>query len=149
MRVYQWYLDDAIPLPPLKPDQAPLQQVNLTADVTRFLRRQLDLPGKMRGGMLFGLASGETLEVHLATRLGHPTTQRERVLEPDRGFALGVSETLLALGRQNWDWCGNWLSYPHAHLDGVQCDLHWLIRGARQGIVDEQHPLLVAGRPAR
>lgn len=145
MRVYQWYLDGVHPPPHSTLDHALPEHLHITTHATRFLRQQLELPGKTRGGMLFGISNGDTLEVHLATRLGHPATERDRVLEPDRGYALGVSEALSALGKGNWDWCGNWLSYPHVHLEGIRTDLNWLIRGARQGLVDEEHPLLVVG----
>ncbi|MGY2895518.1 hypothetical protein [Deinococcus sp. UYEF24] len=126
-----------------------LERVVLSALAVQFLKQQLHLPGRARGGLLFGHHHGDTLRVLLAGSGGLPGWLRgdeERaVLDIDARFAFGWGEAVSELLQGHVDWCGNWLMHPDEQLAGHGRDHHWFRRGLKRGLFDDRHILLVAG----
>ena len=133
--------------PTRKPDN--IERVVLSGLVVKFLQRQLGLPGKARGGLLFGHHFEDTLHVLLAGTAGLPWWYRgdeERsVLDVDPRFTLGWSEAVQVVLQGHADWCGNWLVQPDEQLGNAARDARWFRRGLKLGIFDDRNILLVAG----
>ena len=126
-----------------------LERVVLSALAVKFFKRQLHLPSRARGGLLFGHHHEDALRVLLAGSCGLPVWARgdeERaVLDVDARFALGWSEAVSELLQGHADWCGNWLVHPDEQLAGHGRDHHWFRLGLRRGLVDDRHILLIVG----
>lgn len=129
-------------------EAAPLEGVRILGEARTFLRRQLDMPGRLRGGLLFGARIGRDLHVETASGMGLPAWYPEPglgVLEVDQRYVMGWSDCLEGLFGGRLDWVGNWLAFEDNRLPGVREDLRWLARGARLGLFDDGHPLVVLG----
>lgn len=149
MRARQRYLSllpaDS-PLP--DPEIGPPAQVTFAGRTQRYLRRQLAVPGRLRGGLLFGERHGEILHIVLASPLGYPwwyTDPRQAFLHPDERYLLGWSDCVEEVYGGRVDWVGNWLAYPNNTLGDIREDIRWIDLGAQHGLVDDRHLLLVVG----
>ncbi len=133
--------------PSTKPDN--IDRMYASPLVTRFLQRQLGLPGRVRGGLLFGHHFEDTLHVLTASTAGLPwwygKDEERAALSIDERFTLAWSEAVGEVWQGYADWCGNWLIQPDEQLGGVERDARWFRRGVRKGVFDDRHPLLVVG----
>lgn len=129
-------------------DLIPFEGVAFTREARHFLRRQLSISGRLRGGLLFGAQKGKTLEVMLASSMGYPwwyADQQQTPLHLDERYILGWSDCVEALHGGRVDWVGNWLAYPNSTLDDECEDLTWLDLGTKHGLFDDRHVLVVVG----
>ena len=126
----------------------PLDNLFLEEPVQRFLQRQLAVPGRWRGGLLFGQARLGTLRVVHASPPAYPSLDsgsRESPLHLDPRYVLGWSDCIQAVHGNQMDWVGNWLAAPDSQLRELEEQLNWVRRGGRRGLFDDRHPLVVIG----
>lgn len=129
-------------------DLVPLDGVSLGKHARHSLRRQLYVPGRLRGGLLFGMYKDGILEVTLATPMGYPwwySSPNDALLGLDERYVLGWSDCIETIHGGKVDWVGNWLAYPDSSLGDVRQDLTWLYLGAEHGLIDDRHVLLMIG----
>lgn len=125
----------------------PVSRLAFTPFARRLLQRQLSLPGRLRGGLLFGRVVGTEVEVQLVSSLGSRwwLTPELGPLHLEAEYVLGWSDALEAEHGGQMDWVGHWIAQPDNRLPDLQADLNWLDQAARAGLVDSLHPLMVAG----
>lgn len=126
----------------------PVKRITVVRAARHSLRRQLDVPGRLRGGLLFGACRDGSLEVMLATPMGYPwwySDPSDALLGLDERYVLGWSDCVETLHGGKVDWVGNWLAYPDSSLGDVRQDLTWLYLGAEHGLIDGRHVLLMIG----
>jgi hypothetical protein len=134
--------------PILDEDLVPLERVTLVSAARHSLRRQLYVPGRLRGGLLFGRCRDGTMEVMLATPMGYPwwySNPSDALLAHDERYVLGWSDCIETIHGGTVDWVGNWLAYPDSTLGAVCQDLTWLHLGVEHGLIDDRHILLMIG----
>ncbi|WP_157448803.1 hypothetical protein [Deinococcus peraridilitoris] len=121
----------------------------LYATAWKFLQRQLGLPGRTRGGLIFGHHFQDTLHVLLAGTSGLPWwykhDEERGVLDIDARFTLGWSEAVGEVLQGHADWCGNWLIHSDEQLAEAERDAAWFRRGLKLGLFDDRHILMVVG----
>lgn len=121
----------------------PLEQVVFTFPARQALSRQLEVHGRWQGGILFGTVSAGVLSVRVAGPLGPPTWHHP--LKPQLPYLLGWTDSLYAQFGPSVDWYGNWVAAPDGRLPDERADLTWLHEGARLGLFDARHTLVVLG----
>ena len=121
----------------------PLERVIFMPQVRETLLKQLEVRGHWQGGALFGSVSAGTLSVRVVGPLGPPTWQQP--LQPHLPYLLGWSDSLCTQFGTTLDWYGNWIAAPDGRLPNERADLTWLAHGARQGLFDDRHALVVVG----
>lgn len=122
----------------------PLEAVILLPTVRQALSRSLEIKGCWQGGALFGKVDFGTLTVRLISPLG-PPAWRGGPLTPYLPYLIGWSDSLEIQPGVAVDWAGNWIAAPDSRLPDERVDMSWLQRGAKAGLFDQEHPLVVAG----
>lgn len=122
----------------------PLEHVVFTPPARQTLSRQLEVRGHWQGGVLFGTAQAGILSVQVAGPLG-PPTWNQQPLKPHLPYLLGWSDSLYAQFGADLDWYGNWIAAPDGQMRDERADLTWLAQGARHGLFDARHPLVIVG----
>lgn len=122
----------------------PLEQVEFTSQARQMLTRQLEIHGRWQGGALFGTTSAGLLSVRVACPLGPPTWNLQP-LQPHLPYLLGWSDSLSSQFGPAFDWYGNWIAAPDGQMPDERADLTWLAQGARQGLFDARHTLVIVG----
>lgn len=143
-RAARWLLNLPDRQVPHEDGGAPIETVLLEPAVRTELTTQLSALGRWHGGTLFGVLEDTTLRVlHLAALgppgwAGHPLT-------PSLPYVIGVSQAAGTLISPAVDWRGQWLAAPDGRPPERGAELAWLTIGARRGLFDAQHALLVVG----
>ena len=122
----------------------PLGRVVFMPQARQALSRQLEVRGHWQGGVLFGTAQAGVLSVRMAGPLG-PPTWNQQPLRPHLPYLLGWSDSLSAQFGPTLDWYGNWIAAPDGQMPDERADLTWLARGARSGLFDDRHALVIVG----
>lgn len=143
-RATQVFLKLANPAQSQREEFTPMEAVAFSALAKQALIRQLDVRAHWQGGTLFGELRNGLLFVRLITPLG-PPGWGQQPLTPHLPYVLGWSDSLYALYGDALDWHGNWISAPDSRLPDERADLTWLTLGARMGLFDDFHPLVIVG----
>lgn len=125
-------------------DEEQLESVVFTAAVQQRLLRQLELKGRWQGGVLFGEETLGTLTVRFVAPLGPPVWSTQPLF-PHLPYLIGWSDSISEQYGAGLDWCGNWIAAPDSRLPDERLGLTWLHLGARQGLFDDTHPMVVLG----
>lgn len=143
-RATRWFLG----LPELMPEAEEqtflVTSVKFESLAQQQLLHRMDARGRWSGGALFGSLHGGTLTVALISMLG-PPEPHSHPLTPSLPFLIGASQHLGTLIGSGVDWAGQWIAAPTGRLPERRADLQWLKLGARRGLFDERHPLVVVG----
>lgn len=143
-RATRWFLG----LPqehPLREDQLlHVETIKVEVLPQQQLLQTLSIRGRWHGGALFGSLMNGTLTIHHTTALGPPATH-PHPLTPALPYLIGATQSLDALLGDHIDWAGQWIAAPDGRLPERRADLLWVKLGARRGLIDEQHPLIVIG----
>lgn len=134
----------AVKTPSMEDQSEPLETVVFGVAVRRMLMRQLEVKGGWQGGALFGELTLGTLTVRVVTPLGPPGWSSQPLL-PHLPYLIGWSESVDEQYGSALDWCGNWIAAPDSRLPDERADLSWLHLGARQGLFDDAHPMVIVG----
>lgn len=143
-RAARWLLDLPDRRPPQEDEGAPIDTVVVELAANAELAARLSVLGRWHGGSLFGMLEDTTLRVLHAAALGPPGWPGQP-LTPSLPYLLGLSEAAGSLISPAVDWRGQWLAAPDGRLPERGEDLVWLTLGARRGLFDAHHALLVLG----
>lgn len=130
---------------PTREDQLfPIETVRVQGIARNLLIQALDIRGRWHGGALFGIQKAGTLEVPLVTASAPPGTAGHP-LTLSLPYLIGASQTITPFLGAEVDWVGQWIAGPDGRLPDRRADLLWVSFGARRGLIDDRHPLVVIG----
>ncbi|MDP9765569.1 hypothetical protein [Deinococcus enclensis] len=143
-RVHRWWLGALGPVTAVGEESASSSEVQLHPAARRALRRQLQAPGHLRGGLLFGQVQEDALHVTQVAPAGYRWWQPDPLCGDER-YALGWMDALAACTPGDIDWVGSWLAAPDSRPFSVAQGDRWVRRAAGMGVVDSLHPLVTVG----
>lgn len=127
----------------------PLERVILEPEPWKVLLALLSSPGTHRSGALFGSVASGLAHITDAAHAGYPSLNSGAGATPlavDARYLLGWSDCLSVYSSNNVDWRGHWLMLPDNRFGNSLEHDAWVRRAQRQGLVDEQHFLLLIGQ---